>query len=449
MTRPLTFLHRMLAMTAMTTALTAMLACSSESKPDLGANGDAGASAGGSPLGTGGDAGAVGTAGSASGGIGAGGSGGTVSGPIPDDVCMFRTPAPLGAPDAEGFVRVPANEPNVRWIGRIDCTNPAKPGMAFPGSTITLRFLGTDLDVELDDHGTGTKTTTNYFGVIIDGAAPVALESKPGIGRLQVARGLTAGEHTVTLIRRNESQVGKVDITGFQLRGQTLLPAPAKTRKVEFIGDSITCGYGNEVVTDTPDSFPFTSKGQNAWNAYGAVTARLLDADYSAVSYSGRGMYRNFSGGGGLTGPAFWELVLPDDPASPKWDVSRYVPDVVVVNLGTNDFSPGDVDPVAYETAATEFLAKLRTAYPAATLFAAIGPMLSDYYPVGANAWTTAKTHLKAAVDARIAAGDKDVHFHAFSPQSPPYGEMWHPTAATHESMANELAAEIKTLKGW
>jgi hypothetical protein len=82
-------------------------------------------------------------------------------------------------------------------------------------------------------------------------------------------------------------------------------------------------------------------------------------------------------------------------------------------------------------------------------LLAALGPMLSDSYPPGAQAWTNARADVSAAVAARVQAGDRNLHALFFEPQTPPYGEDWHPTVATHEKMAQALSAKLKDLLGW
>jgi hypothetical protein len=38
---------------------------------------------------------------------------------------------------------------------------------------------------------------------------------------------------------------------GLDFGGGTLLPMPAPAHKIEVIGDSITCGYGNEGATES------------------------------------------------------------------------------------------------------------------------------------------------------------------------------------------------------
>src|SRR5207253_1331322 len=72
--------------------------------------------------------------------------------------------------------------------------------------------------------------------------------------------------------------------------------------------------------------------------------------------------------------PLLWERTLAED-ASSRWPFPAPPPDVVVVNLGTNDFWKGDPGP-SFETAYTAFLVKIRARYPAAPIIAALGPLL-------------------------------------------------------------------------
>jgi lysophospholipase L1-like esterase len=242
---------------------------------------------------------------------------------------------------------------------------------------------------------------------------------------------------------------GKAQVLAFVLHGSTLLPVALPTRRLEFVGDSITCGYGDEVETTTPAQSHYTTRGSNGHKAYGAVTAALLGAQYSAVAYSGRGISRSYAGGGGQVMSDLYLNSVPEDPQANRWDPAQYVPDAVIVNLGTNDFSTPGVDRVSFVARYTSFLATLRGYYPGAALVAALGPMLSDYYPPGANAWTNVQADVKAAVAARLAAGDRNIHLITFSPQQGPWGEDWHPTTATHAQMAWQLSQDLKLILGW
>jgi lysophospholipase L1-like esterase len=363
-------------------------------------------------------------------------------------VCGFTAPVTYGAAAADGLVDVPPNDPNIFYMGRVDC-KPEGPSFAFPAVSLRVRFQGDALDLRFRDSGTGSATTTNYYDVSIDGSAPMRLQMMAGEQVYQLARDLGAGEHTAEIVKRVESNgnSGKGQVLGFRVRaGTTLLPVAQKPRRVEFIGDSITCGYGNEVSTTMPDMFHYTTVNSNANAAYGAVAARLLDAEYVAVAISGRGVYRNYSGGAGELAPVFYNDTLPDDGAAPPWDFARYTPDVVVINLGTNDFSPPGPDHDAYKAAYKSLLQQIRGHYADALLLAVAGTMLSDGFPAGVNAWTTNQADLTSIVSELTAAGDTKVHFLALTPQSAPFGEDYHPTLATHQQMGQAVANEINRL---
>jgi lysophospholipase L1-like esterase len=393
--------------------------------------------------------GAVVATGGGSGGTGAPGGVGT------DDVCRFAGEAALPAADAEGYLAIPPDHPSLWYMGRLDCDASGGPRLGFPGGSVRVRFSGTALRVTLDDSGLGTATATTYFDVTVDGGEPTPLALTPGVAEYALAEGLATGEHEVLLWKRTESSpegranASVTQIQGFRLLGEALLAAAGPARRVEFVGDSITCGYGNEVETTTPDDFKFTTLGENSHKAYGAVTAKNLGADYVGVSYSGKGMSRNYGDSAGERVPEFYLDTIPDDAASPAWDFSRFTPDAVVINVGTNDFSTVGVDRELFVSEYSEFLGAIRSNYPSAVIVAAIGPMLSDYYPAGADAWTNAQADVQAAVDARVAAGDASVFFLAFTPQTSPYGEDWHPTAATHVRMADAVTALLKEKLGW
>jgi lysophospholipase L1-like esterase len=361
-------------------------------------------------------------------------------------VCGFSTPVTYGAAAGDGMVEVPPNDPNIFYLGRIDC-QPDGPAFAFPAATVRLRFTGSALDLRLRDNGTGGAQTTNYYDVSIDGAAPTRLEATSGDQTYPLARDLGDGEHTAEIVKRAESNgnTGKGQVLAFRIRaGAALLPVAVKPLRLEFVGDSITCGYGDEISTTMPDNFHYTTADSNANQAYGAVAARQLGAEYVAVAVSGRGVYRNYSDGAGDLAPVFYEDTLPDDASAPRWDFSRYVPDAVVVNLGTNDFSPPGPDHAAYTGAYAAFLKQIRGHYPGAILLAVVGPMLNDSFPAGVNAWTTNQGDVSSVVSGLNAQGDAKVHYLALTPQSPPYGEDYHPTLATHQQMAAAVVSELQ-----
>lgn len=372
-----------------------------------------------------------------------------------NSVCKFDGAATLPPPAADGTIAIAPKHPLVSYSGRLDCRAAGGPLLGFVGSSVRLRFVGTGLDLKLKDFGGGTPQTTNYYDVSVDGQPPTLLEVSTKQELYPLAGNLPDGEHQIELFKRVESTpggsvgAGKGQILGFVLHGRQLLPVSLPTRRLEFIGDSITCGYGNELSTNDPSSAHYTSKGSNGHKAYGALTASLLGAQYMAVAYSGRGISRNYAGSPGPLVPELYLQSVPEEPSASAWDPAQYQPDAVIINLGTNDFSTPGVNRPAFLQGYTSFLGQLRGYYPQAMLVVVIGPMMSDQYPPGENALTAATADIKAALAARAQAGDSRVHIVTLPTQTGPWGEDWHPTIATHEKMAHELSVQLKSIMGW
>src|SRR6187402_2942614 len=97
---------------------------------------------------------------------------------------------------------------------------------AFKGDSITLKFE--------DDQ--------NIFHLILDGGAPVVI-NKPGKQDYAVP-GLTAGTHRVRLEKISETQSSTGRFHGFYSDDKPTA-LPKRKRRIEFIGDSFTVGYGN------------------------------------------------------------------------------------------------------------------------------------------------------------------------------------------------------------
>jgi lysophospholipase L1-like esterase len=325
--------------------------------------------------------------------------------------------APLidAAPPEPAFVHV---------IGRFDENN----RFAWPGSTIVTRFAGTSLTMELDDSG------QNWFSIWIDGVEQPPLEAMPGIRSYVVATGLADGEHDAVIARRTEALFGASQIRGFP--GSVIIPTlpPYGGRLIELVGDSITCGYG--ALGDGP-ACEFDADTESEPDAWGGLTARALDAGHVAIAYSGKGVYRNYDGGDVDTMPVLYERTLAEDATSWTFAIE---PDVVVVNLGTNDFAAGDPGQPFVE-AYTAFLAQIRSHYPDAHVIVASSPML------GEPNRSIARGYLEQVVDA---AGAR-VTFLDLAEQmaADGYGCDYHPSGATHQKMADVLVPAIRAVTGW
>ncbi|HEX8441143.1 SGNH/GDSL hydrolase family protein [Archangium sp.] len=349
-------------------------------------------------------------------------------------------------PTEPTWVTVPPTDSRLQYTGRVEVSS-ASAVFSHPGVSIKLRFKGDAIELLLKDHGTGNEQTTNHYQLTLDGQSPVKLAVRASQTVYELGRNLPPGEHTVELIKLTESYVGRSELQGFRIHGQLLAPPARPAPRLEFIGDSITCGYGNEVslLESQNPTTGFHSVNENITRAYGSLTARNLGAEAMTVCYSGRGMYRNNTGSTTNTLPQIYDRVLPDQ-AAPRWDFTRYTPDIVVLNLGTNDFAPGTPDATRFQAAYTDFVAQLRSYYPRARIICAVGPMLSDSYPPGQNQWTLLQSWVSSVVKGFNDRGDARVHYLAFERQREPYGEDWHPSATTHAAMATRLTEFLRGL---
>jgi hypothetical protein len=348
-----------------------------------------------------------------------------------------------------------ADDPAIQYVGRIDFTNPKQPTFSFPGISIKAKFSGTKVSAVIKDFGAGGATTTNYYNVLIDDVVTAKLMVTAADTLYLLASGLSNISHTVELVKRTESSVGKSSFSGFVINTTTALETlPAlSTYKMEFIGDSWTCGYGDEVTTTSPNT-GFNSVNEDNGRAWGYTVAKKFDAQYHCTAISGRGMYRNNTGT--TTG------VIPDefggiyaDQASPLWNFSNYVPDLVVIHLGTNDFyqesltPPVMLDSALFVDKYIAFVNTLRSSYGSSTkILCVFGNSKSDYWPVGLNNLTRWRNYITAVVGHFTTGGDNEVYKFELTVQSSPYGEDWHPTIVSHNLMANQIAPYITTITG-
>jgi lysophospholipase L1-like esterase len=326
---------------------------------------------------------------------------------------------------------------SVRFVGRVDGCDPTGVRMAWSGTGFVGKFKGTGIRVELSD-------SPNQYTILIDGDLQPVLKTTKGRNTYALATGLSHQEHTVEFYRRTEASQGVTLVLDVEPEqgdagvGELLTPPAANARRIEVIGDSITCGYGDEGT-----ACQFSPDTENNYLAYGSILARSLDAELSTVAWSGKGVYSNYGGNRVEPLPALYDQTIPSDYKHP-WPF-LWQPNLVVINLGTNDYS-GNTDPTdtQFETAYQSFLEHIRGKYPDAYILCTNGPMLppDDLGKMRENAI--------AAVTARQAAGDTNLKYYDMkTPNAEPVGCDYHPNLATQAAMAAELATEIEADLGW
>lgn len=292
-----------------------------------------------------------------------------------------------------------------------------------------------------------------YYGVVPDGAdAPLSrrvFESPDAWETLFESP--DAGEHSIRVVKLSENNRGKLGVLELETDGE-FLPAPEEHRpRIEIVGDSITCAFGNRAENN---AVSFRSDEEDGWMSYAALAARELGCEWSVVSESGiccsRPESTMFSGQHGMD-----EIyAFTDEPfdrrrgvAPRKWDFAAQRSDAVVLNLGTNDANPirfyTELDAIPavedrFQRKYAEFLAAVRALNgPDTLIVCTLGPM--DYY-----LWDRLRG---AATQYRRDSGDHRLILFKFIPikiLTEGYGAVGHPSMKTHIRMGHELAHILK-----
>lgn len=352
-----------------------------------------------------------------------------------------RHPVPVAADPVEVDTvplpnTVPATDSRIHYVGRFDTSDPGGPRCEWAASAVELNFHGTALNVVINEQG------EDRYEVEIDGWPQAVLPVHNGKHVYSIASGLPALNHTLKLFKRTEPSFGRTQFVEFQLNDGDHLNNPTRysRRRIEAVGDSITTGYGNE---GTP-SEKGTVDNEDCYLSYGAIASRFLKADYHCIAWSGKKLWPDNDM------PSIAGLTLPKD-SSIHWDASQWVPQVIVVNLGSNDFYPDNPDKTGWVNACMSFIQTLRADDPKAMMYLTLGPMMSDTDPPGHHALSTLRDYLNTVVAQREALGDKRIRLLEFEQEDPTtgVGAEGHPNIETHEEMGERLVAAIQSDLRW
>ena len=327
-----------------------------------------------------------------------------------------------------------ADDPAIGYMGRVDFSNPKLPRWWAPGVTVRARFKGADCLVLLRDEVLWGNSH-NYIEVVVDDQPPYRIQTKGQQDTIVVKGSPGVAVHSFTICKDTESGIGYLGLEGLLCEGLLPLPHPP-SRKIECIGNSITCGTGMDLSVIPCDKGQWYDQ-HNAWMSYGPVTARALGAQWHLSAVSGIGLIHSCCKMTVTMPEVFDKINMRADTLA--WDFSRYQPDVVTICLGQND---GIQDSVVFCRAYVDFIRKIRGYYPRAQIVCLTSPM--------ADAALTAvlKHNLSGILTAVRQAGDARVHTYFYSRQYS-HGCGGHPDLAEHQLIAGELTAYLKRLMEW
>ncbi len=334
---------------------------------------------------------------------------------------------------------IPASNPYIQYFGRWDFTDPNAPSHSWPGTYIYAEFEGTSIGVRMNDNFC-------YYNVYIDGKFhSIFHPTLSGVNSYSVVTGLADGQHTFLLTKRNETSWTKFVFNGLVLDdGKNLLPPKEKpVRKIEFVGDSFTSASGNEATeSGTPAD---VNKVTNLDLGFGPLTAKHFEAQYQMSSISGYGMVMDYLGNVAGNVPYYFDraLIISENP---KWDFTKYLPNLVVVCLGLNDYNGfggytnGTVsasNKELFKTKYHQFVSTLRSVYPGVKIMAFAAQV----------DWIHAT--VKEIVEEEKLIGYKDIFYSDFPYYTGGYVNNGHPNVETHKKIADRLIAAIETIDPW
>jgi len=332
------------------------------------------------------------------------------------------------------------HDPRIHYTGRIVMQDETAE-ISWPSSSLKINFKGTGAKAVLkDEHG------NNYYDVIVDDKVVAVIHPDSLRNEYTLVAGLADGNHSLELFKRTEWATGKTWFYRFILdKNSVPFPvSPAKKRRMEFFGNSITCGVA---VEDTSGKDNLKTQYTNSYLSYGAITARHFDAEFHNTSQGGVGVMVSWIP---VIMPEMYNLLDPTDFQS-LWDFSKFTPDLVVINMMQNDSwlvklpeneqfkarfgkTPPTEDQIikAYRS----FVKTIRNTYPKAQIICTLGCM--DATKQG-SPWPG---YVEKAV---TQLNDKNIYTHFFSWNNAPR----HPNIKEQQAMADDLIGFIDQNIKW
>ena len=328
------------------------------------------------------------------------------------------------------------NDPAIRYIGRTLVASDGSVAFDWVGTYFETRFTGGSISVKVSETG------TSYYNVFVDNKLHRVVKVCGTDTLINMVSGIDKRIHDLKIQKRSEGEFGKTTIHQFVLSPSGRLTAMPKVRirHIEFIGNSLTCGYGAD---GKHRDEPFLVETENCNRSFATIIARYYDADYTLIAHSGRGVARNYGDSVRVSKVTMKDRMLNtfDEELTQKWNFTAYRPDLVVINLGSNDFS---TEPHPYKKefikAYKQIIAQLREHYGDIPLLC--------IYPVAIQApvFSYYETIIAELNDPKVflLKLDKDLYN-----RTTDLGAAWHPGHSGHQKMAMWVIPYISTIMGW
>ncbi|MGF7139341.1 SGNH/GDSL hydrolase family protein [Roseimarinus sediminis] len=252
-------------------------------------------------------------------------------------ITLFLISLSISSCSGEKLKKYQASNSSISYSGHIDRLE-NEVVLIGSASSATAWFTGDSCVVYLRNyHPNGQH---NYYSIELDGEdlGRFRIEGEQ-MQAIPVSVVFQRELHQISIYKSTEAANGYINFGGIACK--KLEKAEAGQKKlIEFIGNSISCGMGNDT-TLLPCHADVWYDQHNAYWAYGPTVSRALGVDFLLSSVSGIGVYRNWNSDGPVMPQVYNNLYLNTDE-SKKRNFDLHQPDIVSICLGTNDLSKGD-----------------------------------------------------------------------------------------------------------
>lgn len=234
----------------------------------------------------------------------------------------------------------------VRTIGRTEYSD-GKINLYNTATGVTVKFTGTRLAVTFQAENALTDDNRPYFTASVDGEIPPAGKrfavTQP-VRKITVAENLAYGAHVVTVLKESEPEHGLTAVTEIETDGKFLAVPESKGLKFQILGGSGISGHG--CLGSSGEEW--TTENSSSLRGFGYLAARAFGAECQFVSNSGMGLvwgYRNVTPltlayeATGLVAEYNADGSTKSVKGVDVWAHESWSPDVVIANIGGNDYN--------------------------------------------------------------------------------------------------------------
>lgn len=340
---------------------------------------------------------------------------------------------------------IPPSNLNINYYGRIDFSDPEAPKYCWSGVIIEAAFTGSTIGMKIDH-------SNAYYDIEVDDSRDTLIHVTSS-GEYVFDKNLPDGNHTVKIKLRSEDHNTVASFQGLLIAdgGKIISTPPKPTRKIEFIGDSYTAGYGVESLQRecyTSRTNDTLNRYTNAHTAFAANVTKAFHAQSIILGWSGAGLVKNYeettTKRSSTPFSYYYDRVLDANNEKP-WDYTSWIPELVVICLGTNDYtynrnpsSNPAPDDSMYIGDYHKFIARILNNYPDASILC-----------VSTGDATFEKNVKKVVSEQHSVYNNPKVYFAPYPSSMENTGCDWHPNVKDNVKVADVLVDTLMKKLGW